>query len=58
MNLDSDYIERKLVGYCSYCKDAIFTSDDFVRDKGSTDHKECWKRKKNIVEELNFDEEN
>ena len=46
--------DRELIGYCSYCKDEIFLSEDFVKKQSKIYHTSCWEEKHNFVEELNF----
>jgi len=47
--------EPEVIGWCSYCKDAIFETDDYVKNNGSIHHVECWKQENDIIEELKFD---
>ena len=48
--------DNTILGWCSYCKDAVYTENDYIKKDGQLYHVDCWKQKNNFVEELEFDE--
>lgn len=47
--------DPEIIAWCSYCKDAIYEEDEYVKNNGSVHHLDCWKQKNNVIEELNLD---
>ena len=51
-------IELDHLGFCAYCKDAVYAYDEHViKHNGTTKiyHIECWEQKNNIKQEVDFD---
>ena len=44
----------EIIGYCRYCKDEIYSNDEFVKKLAGVYHLFCWKQKTGTVDELDF----
>ena len=44
----------ELIGYCKYCKCAVYQEEEYVKKNGSVYHLDCYNQKNDRLEELNF----
>lgn len=56
MNNKPNKEDIEVVGFCKYCKEEVYTDEDYRSNNGDVEHIECYKIENNFVEELNFDE--
>ncbi len=58
MEENIEQLEIDPIGFCAYCKDAVYNFDEHVTKNNGLPkvyHIECWQQKNNIKEEVNFD---
>ena len=49
--------DYQVVGFCSYCKDAVYSWDDYKMDGKDVIHSDCKIQKENYYDPLDFGEE-
>ncbi len=47
-----------IIGYCKSCKDPVFLENDYVKNNGTLWCITCYEVEHDIIEELNFDDQN